>query len=823
MPFYSTPKGSSPVLAGSGAPASGLGNVGDIYVDTVAKELYGPKTSAGWGAAVSLQGPAGPQGPQGPAGAAGSGAVSSVAGRSGDVTLTKTDVGLANVDNTSDASKPVSTATQSALDGKANTSHAHGAVTADGRIGSASGKVITTTTGGALQASDSIPSSSISGLRGQAISVVVGRGNADFVCTGTSGSATDHATIQAAIDSIAATGGAVYIREGTYYLGATINITAPNIEIIGAGRATQLRAMTDYGNVFLCNLTPTPTAWPGLSGLAFRSLRFETAVNRTTGAAIRANYTHDAQFHDLYICDTTYGISFGIGSPSSHFWDGIYLQAQDQCDIANVTAQCKRYSVYMSGSGYASADFSYDGIVRDCDFYGVPDEETRYGTGVFVGPNSGGVVISNVSMNQLEYAVYADATVVTSPAQGGGIISINGGYEENTGGLYIKQYQNVWVSNLWGKLTVEATSPWPGFPYCYVTIMGIQGSPSAGDVVLNGEVRAQIYSSEFSFNRNVTGTAANSTNVTFVDNAWANIKNRPNVFTPASHAHGNLTSLGRLGTVADRVAVTTTDGALTTAAIGSGLTLSGGTLTASGGGSPAWADITSKPTTVSGFGITDAVTTSDARLTDSREWSASTVTQADAEAGTATARVAWTVQRVWQALAAWWAASAMKTKLDGIAVGATANATDAQLRDRSTHTGSQAISTVTGLQTALDGKAASSHAASHGVGGADPVSLLATQVETGADTDYFNADESVQTALTELSTAVSGKAATSHAHGNLTSDGKVGSTADRLVVTGAAGAITTATIGSGLSLSGGTLTASGGGGGSSYGNNLLFG
>jgi hypothetical protein len=33
-------------------------------------------------------------------------------------TLNKADVGLANVDNTSDANKPVSTATQTALDGK---------------------------------------------------------------------------------------------------------------------------------------------------------------------------------------------------------------------------------------------------------------------------------------------------------------------------------------------------------------------------------------------------------------------------------------------------------------------------------------------------------------------------------------------------------------------------------------------------------------------------------------------------------------------------------------------------------------------------------
>lgn len=45
-----------------------------------------------------------------------------------------------------------------------------------------------------------------------------------------------------------------------------------------------------------------------------------------------------------------------------------------------------------------------------------------------------------------------------------------------------------------------------------------------------------------------------------------------------------------------------------------------------------------------------------------------------------------------------------KSKLDGIAAGATANSADAHLKDRANHIGEQAISTVTGLQTALDGK-----------------------------------------------------------------------------------------------------------------------
>ena len=161
-------------------------------------------------------------------------------------------------------------------------------------------------------------------------------------------------------------------------------------------------------------------------------------------------------------------------------------------------------------------------------------------------------------------------------------------------------------------------------------------------------------------------------------------------------------------------------------------------------------------TTQNAQDISGKASTSDARFTDAREWTASTVSQAEAEAGTATTRRAWTAQRVFQAIAAWWNASAAKTKLDGIAAGAqvnvatnlgqgtrtstalpltsstgtgttlpaattslaglqtaadkakldgiatgaTANTTDAQLRDRSTHTGTQGVETIAGLGTA---------------------------------------------------------------------------------------------------------------------------
>ena len=53
-------------------------------------------------------------------GGGGTGAVDSVNGKTGNVVLTKADIGLGNVNNTSDLNKPISTATQTALDTKAS-------------------------------------------------------------------------------------------------------------------------------------------------------------------------------------------------------------------------------------------------------------------------------------------------------------------------------------------------------------------------------------------------------------------------------------------------------------------------------------------------------------------------------------------------------------------------------------------------------------------------------------------------------------------------------------------------------------------------------
>lgn len=58
--------------------------------------------------------------------------VTSVAGKTGAVTLAASDVGLGNVDNTSDANKPISNATQAALNDKQSRITANGILKGDG-------------------------------------------------------------------------------------------------------------------------------------------------------------------------------------------------------------------------------------------------------------------------------------------------------------------------------------------------------------------------------------------------------------------------------------------------------------------------------------------------------------------------------------------------------------------------------------------------------------------------------------------------------------------------------------------------------------------
>tara|TARA_R110000851_G_scaffold10031_2_gene36699 strand:+ start:1471 stop:3198 length:1728 start_codon:yes stop_codon:yes gene_type:complete len=129
------------------------------------------------------------------------------------------------------------------------------------------------------------------------------------------------------------------------------------------------------------------------------------------------------------------------------------------------------------------------------------------------------------------------------------------------------------------------------------------------------------------------------------------------------------------------------------------------------------------------------------------------------------------------------------TKLSGIATGATLNSTDATLLNRTNHTGMQAISTVTALQTTLDGKATSSH--THTMSEITDAGTMATATaadyytSTQTDTEISTQVNAIVAAApatldtlnelaaalgddpnfaTTMTSALAGKAATSHVH-----------------------------------------------------------
>ena len=67
---WASPEGAI-LLTGTTAPSAGLGNDGDVYLDTQADAIYGPKTGGSWGSGTSMVGAEGPEGDAGPAGSDG--------------------------------------------------------------------------------------------------------------------------------------------------------------------------------------------------------------------------------------------------------------------------------------------------------------------------------------------------------------------------------------------------------------------------------------------------------------------------------------------------------------------------------------------------------------------------------------------------------------------------------------------------------------------------------------------------------------------------------------------------------------------------------
>lgn len=133
----------------------------------------------------------------------------------------------------------------------------------------------------------------------------------------------------------------------------------------------------------------------------------------------------------------------------------------------------------------------------------------------------------------------------------------------------------------------------------------------------------------------------------------------------------------------------------TTLGLGTAATTDASAYDAAGTASSAVASHAADTTNVHGIADTSAlILEGDSRLTDSRTPTAHAASHTNGTDQLADATTS----------ASGLMSASDKTKLNGVADGATANQTDSYLLSRSNHTGTQAISTVSGLQTALDGK-----------------------------------------------------------------------------------------------------------------------
>ena len=253
--------------------------------------------------------------------------------------------------------------------------------------------------------------------------VVASDGSGDFNTDGTA----DDVEIQAAVDSLPATGGCMYIKEGVYYLDNAIVINGPNITIKGCGRSTQI---TTNNAIILFDVSPL---------IAF------------------INFTME----DIYLNGNnlaTYGLYLdgsGYGSTIRGIWveycnDGVYCSVNGTTFINNFLSHNIRYGIEITGwgnnilsSNYIGTSGTYGIYVNSTSILNIISSNTlgQNPTGIYVNNGSGGmqIITGNVFMANANYGLDLedDKNIVTSNYFANNDLLINSDYNEVNGNHFI--------------------------------------------------------------------------------------------------------------------------------------------------------------------------------------------------------------------------------------------------------------------------------------------------------------------------------------------------------------------------------------------------
>jgi len=276
--------------------------------------------------------------------------VTSVAGRLGDVVVTKADVGLSNVDNTTDLGKPISTATQSALSAKANdTAVVHIAATET----VTGAKTFTQPVATATPQSDAHAATKLY-VDTLVATIIGGGGTATWGgITGTLSSQTDLAAVLAQKANTAslatvATSGAYADLSGLPTIPAQLNATAgTNVTITGTYPNLTFSA-TGGGSV-----SDATTSSKGIVQLA-GDLGGTAAAPTVPGLAGKANTVHTHTASDVN-AGTFVSARLGSGTADTTTYlrgDSTWTTLPDTTHVA-ISAQTAAYTLVLGDDGKA--------------------------------------------------------------------------------------------------------------------------------------------------------------------------------------------------------------------------------------------------------------------------------------------------------------------------------------------------------------------------------------------------------------------------------------------------------------------------------------
>lgn len=115
----------------------------------------------------------------------------------------------------------------------------------------------------------------------------------------------DYTNIQDALDALPVTGGCIYIKEGTYTITASINVTKDNTSLIGCGNSTRIQTTT---NITMINVTAN-------NGIHINKLFLYGDITKAVNDGIYFNDVDNGTIRDVKIENCgRHGIKTNIGS-----------------------------------------------------------------------------------------------------------------------------------------------------------------------------------------------------------------------------------------------------------------------------------------------------------------------------------------------------------------------------------------------------------------------------------------------------------------------------------------------------------------------------